>query len=112
MRPPPEGGYLIMEATREERSSWSAGSAQCGMPGDWRGFPGNEGTGSFFFWPPVPTACKRIRVTVSTLWEAAWAEVELPRLLGCPRAWLLGCPRADARAFELRMTAQGGMFGA
>jgi hypothetical protein len=49
------------------------------MPGDWHGFPGDEGTGRFFFWPPVPTARKRIRVTVSTLWEAAWAELELPR---------------------------------
>jgi len=56
-----------------------AGNEYTGMPGDWRGFPGNEGTGSFFFWPPVPTARKRIRVTVSTLWEAAWAELELPR---------------------------------
>ena len=38
------------------------------------------GTGSFFFfWPPVPTARTSIRVTVSTLWEAAWADVELPR---------------------------------
>ena len=56
-----------------------AGSEYTGMPGDWRGFPGNEGTGRFFFWPPVPTARKRLRVTVSTLWEAAWAELELPR---------------------------------
>ena len=56
-----------------------AGNEYTGMPGDWRGFPGNEGTGSFFFWPPVPTARKSIRVTVSTLWEAAWAELDLPR---------------------------------
>jgi len=56
-----------------------AGNEYTGMPGDWSGFPGDEGTGAFFFWPPVPTARKRIRVTVSTLWEAAWAELELPR---------------------------------
>jgi len=56
-----------------------AGNGYTAMPGDWRGSPGNEGTGSFFFWPPVPTARKSIRVTVSTLWEAAWAELELPR---------------------------------
>jgi hypothetical protein len=56
-----------------------AGNEHTGMPGDWHGFPGDEGTGRFFFWPPVPTARKRIRVTVSTLWEAAWAELELPR---------------------------------
>ena len=56
-----------------------AGNEYTAMPGDWSGFPGDEGTGAFFFWPPVPTARKRIRVTVSTLWEAAWAELELPR---------------------------------
>ena len=61
------------------RATDDAGNEYTGMPGDWSGFPGNEGTGSFFFWPPVPTARKRIRVTVSTLWEAAWADVELPR---------------------------------
>jgi hypothetical protein len=26
----------------------------------------------------VPPAAKRIRVTVSTLWEAAWAELGIP----------------------------------
>jgi hypothetical protein len=56
-----------------------AGNEHEGMAGDWRGFPGHEGSGSFWFWPPVEPACKSIRVTVSTLWEAAWAEVELPR---------------------------------
>jgi hypothetical protein len=56
-----------------------AGNEYTGMPGDWSGFPGDEGTGSFSFWPPVPTARKSIRVAVSTLWEAAWAEIELPR---------------------------------
>ena len=56
-----------------------AGNEHEGMPGGWRGFPGNEGHGSFWFWPPVPSARKSIRVTVSTLWEAAWADIELPR---------------------------------
>jgi hypothetical protein len=27
----------------------------------------------------VPQDRKSIRVTVSTLWEAAWADIELPR---------------------------------
>jgi hypothetical protein len=61
------------------RATDDAGNEYTGMPGDWSGSPANEGTGSFSFWPPVPTARKRIRVTVSTLWEAAWAEIELPR---------------------------------
>jgi len=56
-----------------------AGHEYTGMPGDWRGFPGNEGTGSFIFWPPIPMGHKNIRVTVSTLWEAAWADLALPR---------------------------------
>jgi hypothetical protein len=61
------------------RATDDAGNGYTAMPGYWRGFPGNEGTGSFFFWPPVPTARKSMRVTVNTLWEAAWAEIELPR---------------------------------
>jgi len=56
-----------------------AGDEHEGMPGGWQGFPGNEGHGSFFFWPPVDPTRKSIRVTVSTLWEAAGAEIELPR---------------------------------
>jgi len=32
----------------------------------------------FWFWPPVAPEARRIRVTVSTLWEAAWAEVAIP----------------------------------
>lgn len=31
------------------RATDDAGNEYTGMPGDWRGFPGNEGTGSFFF---------------------------------------------------------------
>jgi hypothetical protein len=57
----------------------AAGNEHEGMPGDWQGFPGHEGSGNFWFWPPVPSARKSIRVTVSTLWEAAWADIELPR---------------------------------
>jgi hypothetical protein len=56
-----------------------AGNEHEGMPGDWHGFPGHEGSGNFWFWPPVPQDRKRIWVTVNTLWEAAWADIELPR---------------------------------
>jgi hypothetical protein len=56
-----------------------AGNEHEGRPGDWQGFPGDEGSGDFWFWPPVPSARKSLRVTVSTLWEAAWADIELPR---------------------------------
>jgi hypothetical protein len=37
-----------------------------------------EGSYEFWFWPPVAPEAKRIRVTVSTLWEAAWAEADIP----------------------------------
>jgi hypothetical protein len=50
------------------------------------GKPGNasasistrEGTGTFWFWPPVPPQATQLRVTVSTLWEAAWAFIDIP----------------------------------
>jgi hypothetical protein len=56
-----------------------AGTEHVGRPGGWQGFPGNEGSGSFFFWPPIDPDLKSIRVIVNTLWEAAWADIELPR---------------------------------
>jgi len=37
-----------------------------------------EGSWEFSFWPPVAPAARRIRVIVSTLWEAAWAELDIP----------------------------------
>ncbi len=47
-----------------------------GVPGGGGGSP--EGSWEFWFWPPVSPAARRIRVIVSTLWEAAWAEVPIP----------------------------------
>jgi len=38
----------------------------------------HEGSGSFWFWPPVSSQAKQLRVTVSTLWEAAWALIDIP----------------------------------
>jgi hypothetical protein len=74
------GEYLPMiTPCFQVRASDDAGNEHEGMPGDWQGFPGSEGHGNFWFWPPVPSARKSIRVTVSTLWEAAWADIELPR---------------------------------
>jgi len=56
-----------------------AGQEHHGIPGGWAGSPGHEGSGDFWFWPPVEAARTSLRVTVSTLWEAAWAEIPLPR---------------------------------
>jgi hypothetical protein len=47
-----------------------------GIPGGRGRSP--EGSGEFWLWPPVAPAAKRIRVIVSTLWEAAWAEIDIP----------------------------------
>jgi hypothetical protein len=38
----------------------------------------HEGSGTFWFWPPVSPQAKQLRVTVSTLWEAAWALIDIP----------------------------------
>lgn len=56
-----------------------AGHEHEGIPGGWRGSPSHEGSGRFWFWPPVDPARKNLRVAVSTLWEAASAEIKLPR---------------------------------
>ncbi len=56
-----------------------AGDEHEGMPGGGQVSPGHEGSRSFWFWPPVDPARTSLRVTVSTLWEAAWAEIALPR---------------------------------
>ena len=42
------------------------------------GSPAHEGSGAFWFWPPVGPQARQLRVTVSTLWEAAWALVDIP----------------------------------
>jgi hypothetical protein len=51
-----------------------------------QGEPGNastsisthESNGTFWFWPPVGAQETQLRVTVSTLWEAAWALIDIP----------------------------------
>jgi hypothetical protein len=52
------------------------GTEHQGVPGSGGGSP--EGSWEFWFWPPVVPAARRMRVIVSTLWEAAWAEVPIP----------------------------------
>ena len=52
------------------------GAEHEGVSGSGGGAP--QASFDFCFWPPVGPAAKRIRVIVSTLWEAAWAEVDIP----------------------------------
>ena len=49
-----------------------------GVPASGSHTPAFEGTGSYWFWPPVPTQAKQLRVIVSTLWEAAYALIDIP----------------------------------
>ena len=59
------------------RATDDTGAEHRGMPGERRRETGRQPR-AFWFWPPVPPAAKRIRVTVSTLWEAAWAGLDIP----------------------------------
>ena len=54
------------------------GAEHQGQPGDSSRSPTCEGSGSFWLWPPVDPHAKQLRVTVSTLWEAAWALIDIP----------------------------------
>jgi hypothetical protein len=49
-----------------------------GHGGSWRGYGPGEGHGEFTLWPAVPRRAGRLRVVISTLWEARWADIELP----------------------------------
>jgi hypothetical protein len=49
-----------------------------GQAGNWRRYGAGEGHGEFTLWPAVPRRAGRLRVVISTLWEARWADVELP----------------------------------
>ncbi len=48
-----------------------------GHPGYWRSYGGGEARGEFTLWPAVPRRAARLRVVVSTLWEAGWADIEM-----------------------------------
>jgi hypothetical protein len=60
------------------RATDEHGNSYRGMSASWHGGTSHQGSGEFWFWPPVPEACERLTVIVSTLWEAAWADVGLP----------------------------------
>ena len=49
-----------------------------GGPDSGSGSPAHEGSVAFWFWPPVGPQARQLRVTVSTLREAAWALVDIP----------------------------------
>jgi hypothetical protein len=49
-----------------------------GRLGSWRAYGSGEASGDFTLWPAVPRDVRRLHVVIWTLWEAAWADVELP----------------------------------
>jgi hypothetical protein len=49
-----------------------------GVAGTWRGYGAGEGHCDFTLWPSVPRRAARVRVVISTLWEARWADIKLP----------------------------------
>jgi hypothetical protein len=60
----------------EVRAVDDTGGEHRGVRGSGGGSP--EASFGFWFWPPVPLAARRSRVIVSTLWEAAWAQIDIP----------------------------------
>ena len=71
------GEYWPMIASCfQVRAVDDTGGEHEGVRGSGGGSP--EGSFEFWFWPPVAPAARQIRVIVSTLWEAAWAEIDIP----------------------------------
>jgi hypothetical protein len=60
------------------RATDDLGREHEGHAGSWRGYGRGEAHGDFTLWPGVPRRAGRLRVVVSTLWEACWAEITLP----------------------------------
>jgi hypothetical protein len=68
---------LIVPSFRVTAMDDTGGEHEGGR-GNWTGSFAHEGSGTFWFWPPVGPRAKQLRVTVSTLWEAAWALIDIP----------------------------------
>lgn len=49
-----------------------------GRLGIGRSYDAGEAHGDFTLWPAVRAEVNRLRVVVTTLWESAWADIELP----------------------------------
>ena len=74
----PEGSFPMITPCFRVTAVDDTGVKHDGMPDSSSHSPAHDGTGSFWFWPPVPTQAKQLRVIVSTLWEAAWALLDIP----------------------------------
>jgi hypothetical protein len=74
----PEGSFPMITPCFRISATDDTGVKHDGVPDSSSYSPALDGTGSFWFWPPVPTQAKQLRVIVSTLWEAAWALIDIP----------------------------------
>jgi hypothetical protein len=73
-----EGSFPMITPCFRITATDDTGVKHDGVPDGSSYSPAHDGTGSFWFWPPVPTQAKQLRVIVSTLWEAAWALIDIP----------------------------------
>jgi hypothetical protein len=60
------------------RATDDLGNEHEGHAGSWRDYGAGEGRGNFTLWPGVARRAGWLRVVISTLWEARWAEIALP----------------------------------
>ena len=74
----PEGSFPMITPCFRITAADDTGVKHDGIPDSSSHSPALDGTGSFWFWPPVPTEAKQLRVIVGTLWEAAWALIDIP----------------------------------
>ena len=74
----PEGSFPMIAPCFRVTAIDDTGVKHDGVPDSSSYSPAHDGSGSFWFWPPVPTQAKQLRVIVSTLWEAAWALLDIP----------------------------------
>lgn len=83
--------WLTTEALRDAVSGLRLAPVSIGLQADsWHGSATNEGSGGFVFWPPAGPGTRHLRVIVSTFWEAAWADIELPAPVAAGRRGVAG----------------------
>jgi len=64
---------FLVTATDDTGAEYTGSLSRCSVSIDTL-----EGSGTFWLWPPVDPRARQLRVTVSTLWEAAWALLDIP----------------------------------
>jgi len=64
---------FLVTATDDTGAEYAGSLSRCSVSIDTL-----EGSGTFWLWPPVDPRARQLRVTVSTLWEAAWALLDIP----------------------------------